>query len=53
MVNMTVTSITTTSRSAYKSDNEGVIELTGDLRTGNGFYHVDKVDARTKNDGPG
>lgn len=50
-VNMTVTSITTTSRSAYKSDNEGVIELTGDLRTGNGFYRVDKVDARTKNDG--
>jgi len=48
---MTVTSITTTSRSAYKSDNEGVIELTGDLRTGNGFYRVDKVDARTKNDG--
>ena len=50
-VNMTVTSITTTSRSSYKSDNEGVIELTRDLRTGNGFYRVDKVDARTKNDG--
>lgn len=50
-VNTTVTSITTTSRSAYKSDNEGVIELTKDLKTGNGFYRVDKVDGKTKNDG--
>lgn len=50
-VNTTVTSITTTSRSAYKSDNEGVIELTEDLKTGNGFYRVDKVDGKTKNDG--
>lgn len=50
-VNTTVTSINTTSRSGYKSDNEGVIELTKDLRSGNGFYRVDKVDAKTKNDG--
>lgn len=50
-VNTTVTSINTTSRSGYKSDNDGVIELTRDLRSGNGFYRVDKVDAKTKNDG--
>ena len=49
--NTAVTSVSTTSRSAYKADNQDVEELTKDLISENGFYRVDKVDGRTKNDG--
>ena len=50
-VNTTATSVTTTSRTAYKADNDEVLELTKDLKSDSGFYRVDKVGARTKNDG--
>lgn len=49
--NTAVTSVTTTSRSSYLADNKDVITLTGDLISENGFYRVDKVNAKTKNDG--
>lgn len=50
-VNMTVTSVSTTSRTAYKEDNKDVIALMKNLSSPNGFYRVDKVNAKTKNDG--
>ena len=50
-INMTVTSVTTTSRTAYTSDNDDVRRVTGDLRETGEFYRIDKTDARTKNDG--
>lgn len=50
-VNMTATSVSTTSRTAYKEDNQDVISLTRGLTSPNGFYRVDKVNAKTKNDG--
>lgn len=49
-VNMAVTSIPTTSRTAYVKDNRDVEELTWNIRT-NTFYRVEKVDRKTKNDG--
>lgn len=50
-VNTTVTSITTTSRTSYLADNENVAALTGNLASENGFYRVEKVSRKTKNDG--
>jgi len=50
-VNTTVTSVTTTSRTAYTEDNEDTRRLTADLGREDGFYRIDKKDARTKNDG--
>lgn len=50
-VNTTVTSISTTSRTAYKEDNQEVSDLTGDLTSENGFYRIEKVERKTKNDG--
>lgn len=49
-VNMAVTSVPTTSRTAYVKDNEDVEELTGSIR-GDTFYRVEKGDQKTKNDG--
>ena len=49
-VNMAVTSVPTTSRTAYVSDNEDVRTLVEGI-TDNGFYRVEKEDQRTKNDG--
>ncbi len=49
-VNMAVTSIPTTSRTAYVKDNQDVEELAWNIRS-NTFYRVEKVDRKTKNDG--
>lgn len=50
-VNTTVTSITTTSRTAYKNDNAAVEKLIGTLQPADTFYRVEKVTRKTKNDG--
>lgn len=49
-INMTVTSVTTVSRSDYTLDNHDVRRLLGGLPM-NDFYRVDKVDRKTKDDG--
>ena len=49
-VNMAVTSVPTTSRTAYVSDNEDVRTLVEGI-SDTGFYRVEKEDQRTKNDG--
>lgn len=49
-VNTAVTSVPTTSRTAYVKDNEDVRELVQAIRPDT-FYRVDKSDRRTKNDG--
>ena len=49
-VNMTVTSVTTVSRSDYTIDNSDVRKLLSGLPM-NDFYRVDKVDRKTKDDG--
>ena len=49
-VNMAVTSVPTTSRTAYVSDNEDVRMLLEGIKD-DGFYRVEKEDQRTKNDG--
>lgn len=49
-VNMAVTSVPTTNRTAYVKDNKDVEELVGKLNPGT-FYRVNKSDMRTKNDG--
>lgn len=49
-VNMAVTSVPTTSRTAYVKDNKEVEALTGKLDPGT-FYRVEKSDSKTKNDG--
>lgn len=49
-VNMTVTSVPTTSRTAYVKDNQDVAGLMEDLRPDT-FYRVEKVDRKSKNDG--
>lgn len=49
--NTTVTSVSTTNRNAYKADNQDVSNLTEELVSENGFYRVEKVDRKTKNDG--
>lgn len=50
-INMAVTSVTTTSRTAYKSDNEAVSQLMDTVLPAEEFFRVDKVTRKTKNDG--
>lgn len=51
-VNMAVTSVTTTSRSSYIADNADVRKLTEAVRSEDrGFYRLEKVTRKTKNDG--
>lgn len=50
-INTTVTSVTTTSRTAYISDNEDVRKLLEDIRPAKTLYRVEKVTRKTKNDG--
>ena len=50
-VNMTVTSVTTTSRTSYVKDNEDVRDLVGELLPNDSFFRVEKVTRKTKNDG--
>ena len=49
--NTALTSITTTSRTAYTDDNEEVRELTETLFPSTEFFRVEKVSRKTKNDG--
>ena len=49
-VNMAVTSIPTTSRTAYVKDNQDVEELVWNIKSDT-FYRVEKADRKTKNDG--
>ena len=49
-VNTTVTSVPTTSRTAYTEDNQDVIDLLAELEPTT-FYRVEKVNRKTKNDG--
>lgn len=50
-VNMTITSVTTTSRTSYVKDNEEVRDLIMDLLPNDSFFRVEKVTRKTKNDG--
>ncbi len=50
-VNTTVTSVTTTSRTAYVADNAAVERLVEELLPNETFYRVEKVTRKTKNDG--
>ncbi len=50
-LNMTLTSVTTTSRSAYVLDNADVAVLMDSLSDTDDFYRVEKVTRKTKNDG--
>ncbi len=53
-VNMTVTSVTTTSRTAYIRDNEEVktlVSMVLPAHRGDGFFRMEKVTRKTKNDG--
>lgn len=50
-INMTATSITTTSRKSYIRDNKDVIYLVEELIPGDSFYRVEKMTRKTKNDG--
>lgn len=50
-VNTTVTSVTTTSRSAYIKDNQDVEQLKDSLQPTSSFYRIEKVTRKTKNDG--
>ncbi len=50
-INMSVTSVTTTSRESYTSDNEEVTDLKGFLQPASDFYRVEKKTRKTKNDG--
>lgn len=50
-VNTTVTSVTTTGRTAYLKDNKEVEHLLDQLDQDSTFYRVEKVDRKTKNDG--
>ena len=49
-VNTTVTSVPTTSRTAYTRDNRDVISLMEEIKPQT-FYRVEKVERKTKNDG--
>ena len=49
--NTALTSITTTSRTAYTDDNEDVRALTKTLFPSTEFFRVEKVNRKTKNDG--
>jgi uncharacterized membrane protein YfhO len=48
---MTVTSITTTSRTAYIRDNASVERLVESVQPGETFFRMEKVTRKTKNDG--
>lgn len=50
-VNMTVTSVTTTSRTAYVRDNEEVKRLVDSVLPAKKFFRMEKVTRKTKNDG--
>ncbi len=50
-VNMAVTSVTTTSRTSYKKDNEAVTKLVELVEPGDTFFRMEKVTRKTKNDG--
>lgn len=50
-VNMTVTSITTTSRTNYIRDNADVEKLVSESIPKTSFYRVEKMTRKTKNDG--
>lgn len=50
-VNTTATSVTTTSRTAYVKDNQDVEKLVSGLLPDDTFYRIEKVGAKTKNDG--
>ncbi len=50
-LNMTLTSVTTTSREAYVRDNADVAVLLDSVSGNEDFYRVEKVTRKTKNDG--
>ncbi len=50
-VNTAVTSVTTTSRTAYKRDNQAVERLVAQVFPGGTFFRMEKVTRKTKNDG--
>lgn len=49
--NMTITSVTTTSRTEYMKDNQAVRNLVEALLPNKDFFRVEKVTRKTKNDG--
>lgn len=49
--NTTVTSVTTTSRTAYLDDNEAVRKLVDSVQPNKTFFRMEKVTRKTKNDG--
>lgn len=49
--NTAVTSISTTSRTSYKEHNKEALELTKGLTSEHGFYRIEMVERKTKNDG--
>ncbi|MFR5601345.1 MAG: YfhO family protein [Lachnospiraceae bacterium] len=51
VINMSVTSVTITSRTAYVKDNEDVAALVDTLTPNESFFRVEKVTRKTKNDG--
>ncbi len=50
-MNTMITSVTTTSRSAYVRDNADVTALVEQIPAEEGFYRIEKVTRKTKNDG--
>lgn len=50
-VNTTVTSVTSTSRTAYVQDNKDVRRLADSLYPSDGFFRMEKITRKTKNDG--
>lgn len=50
-VNTTVTSVTTTSRTAYIEDNAAVERLVDSVQPNSTFFRMEKVSRKTKNDG--
>lgn len=50
-VNTAVTSVTTTSRTAYKDDNQAVERLVNMVQPSDSFFRMEKVSRKTKNDG--
>ncbi|MCD8084510.1 MAG: YfhO family protein [Clostridiales bacterium] len=50
-INTTVTSVTTTSRTAYTEDNADVEALVASLTPNDTFFRMEKVSRKTKNDG--
>lgn len=50
-INMGVTSVSTTNRNTYTSDNSAITELTNEImEKDKDFYRIEKLDRRTKND---